>query len=78
MDIEQMLAKRLAETFTVEGFAPNVIEAHNIAWRNLENVLGDDALAAWALKGMQHVFTVIREQASVAFKAEFVRKPDED
>lgn len=78
MNIEQMLAMRLAETFTIEGLAPNLMEAHNIAWRGIENVLGADILEAWSLKGMQHQYTVVRDQPGVAFKAEFVRRPDEE
>ena len=42
INIDQILSMKLAETFTVEGLAPNVVEAHNIAWRALENVQGSD------------------------------------
>ncbi len=76
-NVEHMLAMKLAETFTHEGFAPNMTEAHNISWRVIENVLGNDVLTSWELKGMQHQYTVIREQSGVAFKAEFVRRPDD-
>ena len=78
MNIDQILSMKLAETLDVDGLAPNVVEAHNIAWRALENVIGTDGVAAWQLKAMQHKYTVVRDEACVAFKAEFARRPDED
>jgi len=74
IDINQILSKPLAETFTIQGIAPNVLACHNMAWSGLEEMLGGDPVAAWALKGMQHAYST--EPKGVAFTAEFARAPD--
>lgn len=74
IDINQILSKPLAETFTAQGMAPNVIVAHNYAWLALEDCLGDDPVRAWQLKGMQHVHST--DPKGVVFTAEFAREPN--
>ena len=74
LDINQILSKPLAETFTAQGLAPNIVVAHNYAWLALEESLGGDPAAAWQLKAMQHVHST--EPKGVAFTAEFAREPD--
>lgn len=74
LDINQILSKPLAETFTVQGIAPNVLAAHNLAWDGLTESLGGDPLSAWSLKGMQHALST--EPKGVAFTAEFARDPN--
>ena len=81
MNTDQILAQRKLETFTVDGTAPNVVLADQQAWAALESVLGTDPIEAWLLKAMQHVFIGDEARgstASIAFKAEFVRTPDEE
>jgi hypothetical protein len=73
IDIEQILAKPLAETFTATGLAPNIMAAHNLAWDALNESLGTDAVRAWQLKAMQHQHST--DPKGVAFVAEFARDP---
>ena len=72
MNIEQMLALPLAETFVVEGTAPNVLAAHNLAWDNFKASLGGDPELAWSLKIMKHA----AHEGAVVFRAEFARDPN--
>lgn len=82
LDIEQVLAKPLAETFTAQGLAPNIIGAHAMAWEALEVARAargphlSDPLEMWALKAIQHSWST--DPVGVAFVAEFARKPDEE
>lgn len=75
MNVEQIVALPLLETFTVDGTAVSIPAAHSQAWLTLENALiGTDF--QWKLKGM----TMLGDPATgkVTFKAEFIRAPDED
>ena len=71
------------ETFDCEGATPDVLAAHNLAWQALTNVLGDDPIAAWSLKVMQHVYVPEGpgQRSCVKFHAQFSRnaefEPDE-
>ncbi len=75
MNIEQILSLPLAETLMIDGRAPHVLEAHNMAWAGLTGVLGGDPLEAWSLKVMNHSWG---DSNSVVFHAEFVRNPHFD
>lgn len=72
MNIEQILSLPLAETFLVDGRAPNVLAAHNMAWDGLTGSLSTDPVAAWAMKVMQHSWV----EGGVVFHAEFARDPN--
>ena len=74
MNVEQVLSLPLAETFIVEGKAPNVLGAHNMSHDALGTALGTDPAPAWALKVMNHAYDP--ESGGVAFHAEFVRNPN--
>lgn len=63
------------ETLVVQDLAPDVIQADTRAWAALDSVLGNDPRRAWELKVMQHV---VQANGSIAFHAEFLRRPDED
>lgn len=79
MNVDQLLAQRKLEIFTMEGKAPDVVMADQAAWRALENVLGGDPLDRWVLKGMQHIYDAYGGTGGgVVFKAEFVRTPDDE
>ena len=71
------------ETLTIQGAAPNVLMADQMAWGGLEQVLGSDPVAKWALKAMSHEFVPAAnapggENPCVKFQAEFVRSPVEE
>ncbi len=74
INVEQLLSMPLAETFTVNGLAPNIIASHNLAWDGLTAMLGTDPLRAWKLASMQH--TLSTDPKGVVFVAEFVRNPN--
>jgi hypothetical protein len=83
LNVKQVLAMPRMETFTVEGAAPNVLMADQMAWGGLEAILGGDPVAKWALKVMQHEFVPAEnspggETPCVKFHAEFVRSPVEE
>ena len=77
MNVEQLLANPLIETFQLDEEAPTIEAAHDKAWLTLENAHRDiegGEVAAWSLKVMQHV---ANGRGGVLFHAEFVRRPDE-
>lgn len=80
-NVDQALKMRRLETFTVEGAAPNVLVADEMAWSALQRVLGNDPLAKWDCKVMLHDYVPGENTESgepcVKFHAEFVRMPDE-
>ena len=81
-NVEQVLRMRRLETFTVEGAAPNVLLADQMAWGGLEAILGGDPVAKWSLKVMSHDYVPVENSPvdghpCVKFHAEFVRQPDE-
>lgn len=79
-NVEQLLATKRLETFTVSGNAPNVLMADQMSWQALENILGGDPVEAWALKAMQHTYAGVGDESdpkpATSFQAEFVRNPD--
>lgn len=79
MNVDQLLAARRMETFTVGGVAETVLAADIMAWNALEKVLGGDPVAAWALKAMAHTYVALAEgDPATQFEASFVRNPDFD
>ena len=78
-NVEQLLAAKRLETFTVSGIAETFLAADVMAWNAIEKVLGGDRISAWTLKAMGHTFVALKDDASgVEFHAEFVRNPDEE
>ena len=78
-NVEQILAAKRLETFTVGGVAETIMHADVMAWNALESVLGADVVAAWRLKAMTHTYVTMNEGApATQFSAEFVRIPDEE
>lgn len=76
MNIEQMLANPLVETFIIEGEAATFEGAHRQAWNAVERAAENgDIDPQWNLKVMQHV---ANGRGGVQFHAEFVRRPDEE
>lgn len=82
--IEQIMAAKRLEMFTVGGIAETVLAADVMAWNALENVLGGDPVGAWALKGMSHTYVQLQPdengapRSGVEFKAEFYRNPNHE
>lgn len=74
MNVEQLLANPLVETFAIDGAAPTLEGAHDAAWLALSNAHRDvEDITSWLLKVMQHT----SHNGGVQFHAEFVRRPDE-
>jgi hypothetical protein len=80
-NVDQALKQRRLEVFTVEGVAANVLVADEMAWKGLQEVLGNDSLRAWDCKVMLHDYVPADATQSgepaVKFHAEFLRQPDE-
>ena len=57
------------ETLIVQGQGLNVLDAHNVAWAGLKEVLGSDPEEMWSLKVMEHVLA----SGKVQFQATFLR-----
>lgn len=82
LDINEILSKPLAETFTAQGIAPNIQGAHAMAWEALEVARVArgphmaDPVEAWQLKAIQHVWST--DPLGVAFTAEFARNPNHE
>lgn len=78
MPFDMVLAQPLAETFQAGGVAPNVDEAHNLAWQALGAMVTQADLPAWSLKVMQHTYFPNPTTPGVQFVAEFARNPEYD
>jgi hypothetical protein len=72
--MDYVLAQPLSETLMVAGRAESIMAAHVMAQAGLTQVLGGDAVEAWSLKAMDHVWA----ENGVEFQAQFVRNPEHE